>query len=205
MSIFDQQINGFRYALTRHGDTLPEIAYRELSDAERWPELVWMNGLAYPYITDDPTVASAKVLLSGAYIMVPSAQQTLTPGTSAAEVYGRDCALSDGALSDDGSGDFLVASGMDNFRQQIKNRIDTPRGELIYHRNYGCSTHELKGETITPARLRLSAEYVRAAVLEDYRVAKANSATATAQGDADVVTASITPIAGGPIDIVTRT
>lgn len=204
MSQFDTPINGFRYALTRYDDTLPEIASRELDDAERWPEIVWMNGLVYPYITNDPASAGNGVLLAGQQIMVPATQQTIQPGVSSEEVYGRDIALENGLLSDDGAGDWAVVSGLDNLKQQLANRIDTPRGELIYHKNYGCSIHTVKGETLSPARLRLSAGYVQTSLLEDYRVAKVIDVSAQADGDADVVTARLVPIVGNPIDIVTR-
>ena len=48
MSVFDRELTGYRYASTNHGDTIQQVAFRELGDASRWAELVWINDLLPP-------------------------------------------------------------------------------------------------------------------------------------------------------------
>lgn len=202
MSDFERQLPSFRLVETHHGDDLQAIAHREMGDANRWPELVWINSLTHPYITDDDRVAGPGVLLSGAFIKVPAPAGVWTDDADRGQVYERDAAMVDKRLVVGDDGDLAVVSGADNLRQQIKHRVDTPRGQARRHPEYGCLIWRLQGKVNGPTAGMLGAEYVKAALRADYRVASVESATAEVIGDAVRITARARAIDGGVVDLV---
>lgn len=202
MSVFDRELTGYRYASTNHGDTIQQIAFRELGDASRWAELVWINDLLPPYITDDPDKASGRVLLSGKQIVVPA----VTAPSVAAEidpykVFETDCRLRSGLLESDGAGDFQIVEGRENLRQQLTHRIVTDKGALIYHPAYGCDVRRLIGVVNGPTAALLGEQYVTAALLSDFRVAEVTRSSAEVSGDRIAIDAEVRPISGRPVDI----
>lgn len=201
MAEFERELPSFRLAETHAGDTLQRVAAREMGDANRWPELVWINNLTSPYLTDTPSEASDTVLLTGAMIRVPAPTGINTDATERAQVYERDCKMVKRRLMDDGNGDIAVVAGTDNLTQQLKHRIVTPRRQLVRHPEYGCLVWELQGKVAGPLAGLLGAQYVKAAVQADYRVSSVTSATAEVDGDATRITATAEAIAGGKVDI----
>lgn len=193
----------YRLAEIHHADDLQAIAAREMGDANRWPELIWLNSLSYPYVTNDESRAGEGVLLAGTFIKVPSAVGAATDDADRGQVYERDCRMALRQLQSDDSGDFAIVSGSDNLKQQLQHRLDTPRGQARRHPEYGGMQHRLKGRVNGPTAGLLAAEYVKSALLADYRVARVESSTATVQGDSTKVTARAVAIKGGVVDIVT--
>lgn len=53
------------------GITLERLAQQELGDASRWPEIVEVNNLKAPYISDDPNESRDGVISSGKKILIP--------------------------------------------------------------------------------------------------------------------------------------
>ena len=204
MSDFERVMPPFRLAETRQGDNLASIAHRELGDANRWPELIWINQLTYPYLTGDESEASANVLLTGNLIRVPAPAATPVNDDvdERAQVFGRDCLLKNKKLVITDEGDVEVVSGTENLSQQLRHAINTPRGQLRRHKNYGCLIWLLKGTIQGPTAEMLGAAHVRATLLSDYRVNSVRSSIAVTSGDALVVTATAEAIDGGAIDIV---
>lgn len=202
MSEFERQEPTYRLAETRRGDDLQAVAAREMGDANRWPELVWLNNLVHPYLTDDDRLVSANVLLTGSLLKVPAPAGVYTDDAERGQVYERDCQLAGKLLFDDGAGDFAVAAGIDNLRQQLKHRIDTPRGQARRHPEYGCMIWRLQGTVNGPAAGMLGAEYVKSALKADYRVASVSNASAEVSGDSIKITATAEAIAGGSVDLV---
>jgi phage baseplate assembly protein W len=203
MSEFERDMPPFRLAETQFGDDLQAIAAREMGDANRWPELVWINNLVHPYITDDERVAGDRVLLSGAFIRVPApAGLTISNATDRGQVYERDCHLVGMQLVDDGAGDFAVLSGADNLRQQLGHRVATPTGQARRHPEYGCKVHQLLGKVNGPTAAALGAQYVKAALGADYRVKSVEFARANVSGDVVSVEARALAIEGGVVDVV---
>lgn len=186
---FDRPRYGFRFEEIRRGDSLQLIAARTMGDAARWYELIAFNNLVPPYITDDPAQVVPGVLLSGKFLLVPAPAPTATTAADPDEVFLRDIRLADGQLVPSG-GDLAVVRGRENFRQAITNRVETERGELIYHMQYGNRTRQLIGAVNGPTAALLAAEYTKAAVQADPRVSNVPNATATVTGD--VVSVSIT-------------
>lgn len=202
MSEFERPLPSYRLAETHHGDDLQAVANREMGDENRWPELVWINALTYPYITDDPLMAGPGVLLSGALIKVPAPAGVWTDDADRGQVYERDAAMVNRMLVADAGGDLAVVAGADNLRQQLKHRIDTPRGQARRHPEYGCMVWRLQGTVNGPTAGKLGAEYVKSALLADYRVSSVESATAEVSGDAVRITAKAKAIEGGVVDLV---
>ncbi|EJG5414279.1 hypothetical protein NAD41_000880 [Salmonella enterica] len=204
MAEFEAQLPQYRLAQTQYGDTLQTVAMRELGDENRWIELVWLNDLLYPYLTDDEAEASPRCLLTGTLIRVPSTQgyDDLTrsqdePG----QIYERDILMKNRRLMLDNSGDIAVVAGYKNLTQQLRHRINTPMGQLRRHPGYGCRIHELKGKVQGPLLVHLSAQYLKTAIKAEYRIARVLTTEATAQGDAVIATAVGEAIAGDKLDL----
>ena len=202
MTDFERLLPSVRLAETHRGDDLQAVAAREMGDANRWPELAWINRLTHPYITDDERVAGPGVLLSGQFIKVPAPVGVRTNDAERGQVYERDAAMANRMLIINEGGDLAVVAGADNLRQQLKHRIDTPRGQARRHPEYGCLVHRLQGRVNGPVAGYLGAEYVKSSLLADYRVASVDSATAEVSGDAIRITARAVAIAGGVVDLV---
>ncbi len=202
MAQFEKTIPSFRLANTNYGDDLQGIAARELNDANRWPELVWLNQLTFPYLTSDENLVSSSVLLYGSLIKIPSPVGVHKDGALEERIYERDLMLVGGQLEFDDSGDFKIVTGTDNLKQQLKNRIDTPKGRLRRHPDYGCLIWRLVGTVNGPTASALGSSYVKTALLSDYRVSKVSNVKASINGDVVSVSAVATAIAGGKIDLI---
>lgn len=202
MSQFERELPSFRLAPTHHGDDLQTIAGRELGDANRWPELVWINSLIYPYLTDDDQAASDRVLLTGSLIRIPAPSATPVDEPKRAQVFGRDVQLTNRKLTVTESGDFDVCSGVDNLTQQLRHAIITPRGQLSRHAGYGCLVWTLHGTVQGPTAAMLGSQYVRATLEADYRVSEVKQAQAIIVGDALRIVAQAEAIDGGSVDIL---
>lgn len=201
MSVFDQELPAFRLIETYKGDTLQTIAARVLGDANQWVDLVWLNKLVHPYITDDASIAGANVLLSGTLIKVPAATGYQFGQEEPGQAYERDCKMQDKRLQVDAGGDILVVAGVDNLRQQLKNRVDTPRGQLVRHPTYGCLIYRLRGRRNNPSINKMAAEYLRSTLQDDYRVESVENVLAEISGDKISVRARAVAIEGGAIDL----
>ena len=199
--LFEREMPSYRLAETYAGDTLQRVAAREMGDANRWNELVWINNLSHPYLTDNPDEAGDSVLLTGSMVRIPAPAGVTTTAAERSQVYERDCRMERRRLLDDGNGDIAVVSGTDNLTQQLTHRINTPRGQLIRHADYGCLVWQLQGKVAGPLAGLLGAQYVKAAVQADYRVSAVTSSTAEVDGDITRITATAEAIAGGKVDI----
>lgn len=175
---------GYRIAGTRRGDTMQAIALRELGDAARWYDLVAVNNLAPPFITDEPSLAGPRVLLAGTNIVIP-APAPAESGVAAQDrdVFGTDCALRDGFLAVNDRGGIALVSGATNLSQAIRHVIATEPGEMVFHADYGCQVWELRGARNDQIADALAGYFVKAALTRDPRISEAK-ATATVVGDA---------------------
>lgn len=201
MSDFERPLPSYRLVETHWGDDLQAVAAREMGDANRWPELVWLNALTHPYITTDERQVTSSVILAGALLKVPAPTPVYTDGADRGQVYERDCAMRDRLLVDDGHGDLAVLSGADNLRQQLQHAVNTPRGQARRHPKYGCMVWRLLGTVNGPTAARLGAEYVKETLLADFRVASVDRAVADVSGDAVLITARALAIEGGVVDV----
>ena len=182
---FDRPLYGFRFIDILFGDTLPVIAARELGDAGRWAEIIALNSMIYPYITDDPDKVVPGVFLSGTCITVPaSAPSSAQPDPNS--VFGTDILLVNGKMTV-ANGDIVTVSDLPNLEQALGNLITTDQGELIYHTEYGTKIRRLIGDMNGPTAALLAANDAKTAVARDKRISTVNTSTGTVSGDAIIV------------------
>lgn len=201
MTAFEAVEPPHRLAEIHFGDTLPIVALRELGDANRWVELIWLNKLKAPYVTDDPAKVVPGVLQSGSLIKIPAQAGVRTNGRNDGRAYERDVRMTNKRMTVTAGGDLDVSSGVDNLKQQLQHRVVTPRGQMIRHPDYGCMIWHLIGKANGPLRTFLGAEYVKTALVADYRVAEVNYSRAEGAMETLRITASVTAVDGGAIDI----
>lgn len=201
MSDFTRQYSGFRFAPTRYGDSLQLIAYREMGDANAWAQLAWFNNLIAPFVTDDPLLASDRVLLGGRQIRIPTTVAQPQPSsTSADDVLLSDCQLLNRRLTvNPATGDFNLVCGRENLKQALIHRVVTDPGELMYHPAYGCKIQRRRGNKNAAVAILIGRMDVQDALAQETRLKRINSITPSSNGDVLAVTVDVTPITGNPI------
>lgn len=197
---FDRELYGYRHVEVRRGDTLQKIAARELGNANRWYELITINGLLPPFVSDTP--AGDRVAVAGQMIMVPAPTRPAGGNTDPENVFEADMSLNRGRLEVE-NGDFKVVTGRSNLRQALRHRVDTERGELLYHRDYGSLVKRMLGAVNGPTAALLSAQYAKAAVAADPRIQRIRSATAETVGDTTRISVVAEPISGNAVEVET--
>lgn len=198
---FTKPLTGVRKVQTRRGDTLQAIAARELGDAARWPDLITLNNLAAPYLTDDPAQAGPRVLLAGVGLLVPSVAPPATGVADSVSLFGADVALTQGRLTAGDDGDLLTVAETPNLVQALGIRLETEPGELLFHADYGCQVHSLLGRKAGPVVNQLAATFVARALRSDPRVARVDGATATVQGDTVAASAVAVAVDGKDLPV----
>ncbi|HGX3708897.1 TPA: hypothetical protein ACNEJR_003658 [Escherichia coli] len=206
MAEFDRPEPTSRLAKTHYADTLQNVAMRELGDENRWIELVWLNDLHWPYLTDDQTNTDPKVLVTGSLIKVPAtsgqaSQDATTPG----QIYERDIKMVNRRLVLDSTGDIAVVAGVKNLTQQLKHRINTPTGQARRHPAYGCRIHELRGKVNGPLAAHLAREYLKTAVKAEYRISSIRELVGSSEGDVIRAQCVGEAIAGDSVDLTVTT
>lgn len=201
MSEFERTLGGFRLVQTHRNDDLQTVSTRELGDANRWPELVWLNDLRPPYITTDERQVTAGVILAGSFLRVPAPTVAFTDAADRGQVYERDIALVGKKLVIGEDGDLAVVTGAANLRQQLKHRIDTPRGQARRHPEYGCLIWRMKGSISGPIAGAMGAQHVSAAARADYRISSTSDVSAEIVGDVIRISVTAHAIDGGVVDV----
>lgn len=200
-----ERIRGrYRRADTRTGDTLQRVAARELGDAARWVELVSINRLLPPYLTDNLGEVSARVLLAGGYILVPdlgAGAATSVSDVDDAKTFGTDIALVNGKLLADENGDLATVAGSANLAQALRLRLNTDLGELVFHTDYGNGALALKGKGARAGHAQLAAALVKRCVGADPRISSTRDVTATLTGDRTDVVGTVVAIDGQRIPV----
>jgi len=174
---FSKTIPRTRLVRIRPGDTLQRIAARELGDATLWPDLVYLNGLVWPFIVASQAQAAANVLVEGDSLQVPETG-ALLPGEQGLS----DLMLVQGQLVV-ASGDLALVTGNAAAMQSITVRLAAETGDLIFHLGFGSSFRRIIGQGGGPETIQIAEAFVRKALLGDPRVVDVPSSVVTISGD----------------------
>ena len=197
MALPTTTVTGFRRVQTLWGESLQQLAARELGDAALWTTIAALNDLAPPYLS---ATAAPRVARYGDTIMLPDNRPDIVAGkVSAEDVFKTDVKLNAGFLQVS-NGDIALVGGRDNLKQAITIRITTSRRELIFHPSYGCDISKLKGRRNDHINALLGKRHVRIALAADDRIAQVISANVDAVGDAMRVEVEARTATGHPIN-----
>lgn len=182
----------------RPGDSIIGLATRHYGYPGAWRELAAANGLESPYIVADRSgMTHLRVLGPGDPLVLPvlgdrGFRELLRVEYDA---YGIDLGWGHTSYDLLLEGNILgLDRGLENLMKALYRRIITRPGELPGRPSYGCRVHEHLGKEATPARAKLAALDVRAAMLQDPRVVDAAvEATWHVTGALHLV-AEVTPI-----------
>ena len=164
------------------GMTLEKIAQSEFGDSTRWGEIVEVNNLRAPYISDDPTETRDGVLKPGSNLLIPIPAQNgfsqvpvgkenrLTKGFSELEKsLGTDLKIDrDFDLVLTSSGDLEMISGADNMAQGTLLKLSYEPGEVMRYPEIG--TGLVIGKKFPP--IEDLKDRVTNSLLQDNRVRK---------------------------------
>lgn len=194
-------LSGFRFVEILYDDTIQRIAARALNDASRWPELVAINNLSPPYLTNDPSIAGDRVKLYGQQLVVPAAAAQVATEIDPERVFGRDLDLSGGELSDNGLGDFALIAGQANLAQGLKHRIVTGLRELLQHLAYGSGVRYVVGKVNSASAGAIAARYAEDSLKADERVVSVAKVTATIGQGVTAIEARVVTATGSVLNI----
>lgn len=206
----------FKKYTIKQGDTLQLIAQNELGDLSRWPELASYNSLSYPYIVDSGS-RDSRIRSAGEEITIPldSDLSTLNVDginatdskTITAYALGVDLSLmseSDNfiqrgttdelvSLSAGGKGIHTVG-GYDNLKQALLMRLNTQKGSLPLHPEYGIDLSQIIGKRNSVATINKLKVMVEQALRYDGRVGSASVTATKVSGEEVTLSATVTPI-----------
>jgi hypothetical protein len=210
--------------IVRKNETVRDIAQRCLGDRGRWHELVVLNDLRAPYISDTESVG---VLVPGDVILCPAegpigfdASQININNTTTKDMdnqdesrtgpvqraYGRDLRLRTVTVATDvdltdlvvgQDGDLSTITGIPNVNQAVKLKFATEQGELTTHQFYG-SQFPL-GSKATSTAFTTFELNVRNTLTSDTRVDSIEDLTMTLVEDIVVVAARLRLIDGNDL------
>ncbi len=164
------------------GDTIHQVARRELGQADQWWILVRLNNLAYPYLDGRGPSTTPRVLGLGDTLLIPgnvrdpaireASVETTGPIDQYAILLGKDLTLGEaGELGvSKSSGDWKIQAGLPNLLQALTHRLQTRKGELAYHPEYGSNIEQYIGQphdALMQAALR---HEIRQTLLGDPRI-----------------------------------
>lgn len=164
------------------GLTLERLAQQELGDSTRWGEIVEVNNLKAPYVSEDPNESRDGVLKPGSNILIPvpllngfsqvpvGKVNKLTKNMSELErSLGTDLKInSDFDLVLSSSGDFELIAGADNMAQGTILKLSYEPGEVMSHPEIGSGL--IVGKKFPP--VEEIKDRITTSLLQDNRINK---------------------------------
>lgn len=192
VSLTAQPSGPVRMATVRRNDSPMDIANRELGNFELWSQIVSINGLVPPYISNTP--AGPNVALPGDQLLLPlpNGQPPMVRTSKFSYLnnfLGVDIYL--GPINQDmlpWTGDFQLISGYQNLALSLGRRLQTPLTTLIYHNNFGSRIPPEVGAIADTAVAGVLEAYTESALLADPRVSR-------------IVSIEVTLLSGSGFDI----
>lgn len=195
---FEKDLSGYTYVATNWGEGIKQFALRVLGSADSWVDIVTLNNLRYPYLSE---AGGANVARYGDMLMVPASQPQTEVNDNPDFVFGIDIRLDNGRFAVSNGGLQTVA-GVRNFTQAIRHRVQTDTKELLYHPDYGCRVREVIGIPNSYSAGMMAAAFVKGAIRSDVRTEAVQSCTAEMAGDAIIIDAKVTPVSGRPAESI---
>jgi len=204
----------------RQGDTIQSIAQGMLGDETLWYDIASYNNLKYPYINrlDEPEYRVDNVAQIGDVITVPDSSTGIETVNSSllnsnqrdevsqlvlgrdlnivsdvSEIQGRGTTDETVALSADNKG-ISIVSGYENLTQALLMRLNTPKGTLILHPEYGNSFSDILGLPNTQANVNKLVVMVEQTIRQDSRVTDVSVEATSVDSDTVTLQITITPI-----------
>ena len=191
------------------GDSIQGIAARYLGDVTRWRDLVALNGLAPPYVSE---TGQPGTLRPGDDILVPDGDgvdESVSPpwivGAAPDDpieerLLGVDFKLTENAdglfdweLSPDGS-DLKRVAGVPNLEQGLRSRILQPLRELPILPNFGTETQVGRANTVGVSLARAN---IIASVEADPRIARTQRVRTPLNEQSDIIAVEFDAVVAG--------
>ena len=186
-----------KYTL-RAGDTLQTIALRAYGDASRFQDI-----LAYNNMRDASTLENGRPLRPGDALQVPfdSGVEDDRGLARRGDVFGKDLRLTENYDLDLVGEDLATIDGVRNLKQAIKVRMLTEQGSAWPLPRYGVPA--LLGAGLTARVASFCAAHITDQLRADARVEDVRDVVVFAEGDALNVSATVSPLDGGTIQLTT--
>ena len=181
-------------AILNGNETLESVAARYLGDATRWIEIVALNKLKPPYVSD---TSGDGVLTPGTQYLLPGSapvnrnQSTVVNNrlanqglslTDKQKAYGIDLRVdSNFDLVVNNRGDLDLTAGFDNIIQAIQLKLGYERGSLLYHPEVGVGLYIGNKDEVLIDELAFS---IKQTILADSRFGAINSIKLTQENGA---------------------
>lgn len=178
---------GITKVIISQGDTVHSLAQNYMGDYNLWEQIVILNDLDYPFIVPvdyEDFGEDMNVLRVGQTVMIPvnvGESSIIEDDILGDEGLGIDLLAQTNSVSSSltsriggqliaPNGDFALAIGIDSLRQDLINRLVTPKGSIPWHPNYGSDFLDLIGSKNTLESLDLAKLEVQAVFEADDRV-----------------------------------
>lgn len=206
----------YRTYIVKQGDTVQNIAQQIAGDITQWQNIVEYNGLKYPYISDE---GDRHVATIGDKILVPIREgkdetsildaptnwqvkreiqryalgedMDITSDRSAIESRGTSDELVGLSAY---NGDIATVQSKNNLIQAILLRLNTPKGTLLLHPEYGNNFSDMIGTRLTQANLRKFDVYVTETLAQEPRLKTVEVHSTVAENDSVIFDISVFPI-----------
>lgn len=183
-------------------DTIQLIATRYSCD---WKDIVKLNDLKYPFISDNTFSEEDSVAHIGSTILIPIMETEVKNVSSVSienRVYGSDIRftqhsthISEPYPVHSELKDISIVKGVQNLYQACCSRFTVDRGSLVLHPEYGTEIRRYirngKGTHKTLTKIKLDA---RRTLLQDKRIEKITDLDVSFQGGVCRITANIHPV-----------